>query len=84
MIAAFSMPHMASVDGSLNRGLSALSSSHGENRGDPQGVECRLGFSFWFDMLTVLIEFKSFGEFEMKLSVLRAHNLLRDGGRKQE
>ena len=35
MIVAFSMPHTASIDGSLNRGLSASFSSCGENRGDP-------------------------------------------------
>ena len=55
MIVAFSMPCIASIDRSLNRGLSVLSSSCGENRGDLQGVECQLGFSLWFDMLTIII-----------------------------
>ena len=55
MIAAFSMPHTALIDGSMNKGLPVLSSDHGENRGDPRGVVCQLKFSFWFDMLTVLI-----------------------------
>ena len=84
MIVVFSMPHTALIDGSLNRGLSVSSSSCGENRGDPQGVDCRLGLSFWFDMLTVIIQIKLFGKSKTKLSIPRAHNLLRDGCRKQE
>ena len=34
VIVGFSMPHTASIDGSMNSGLFVSSSSHGENRGD--------------------------------------------------